>query len=707
MAAGLLFERDIDAKERIFGFLRSGLSIIPLCWPDGDGHCCCPAGHHNPEDVGKAPPYHPEDRWSWARYKTHRPTEEEVWSWIARFGYGCNWGIIGGEVSGLVILDFDSWEGLEWFEQHVEPLRGRTLVIVSGSGRGVHAYLRWRPGAKSMDLKDGGRKICEVRGGGSGGRYVVAPWSMHRCGQPYVPLDGYAGEFGDVFAGQILVERLLPLPDHDLLTGSGPSAPTSGVTVSTRGSSTDHNSSAPFSAGLILREPELAAKTATDENRDPTRSALLSRVVWSLRGAGWSKERIFAECCKYPWTLCDKPKAELLRQIERTCVKADQMFAKRRASEQHGEGESGEEGSEIRVLMDWAADVEEEPTTYLWESMLPQQMVASLYGDQAEGKTFVAMDLAARITRGDEWPDGRGRFPQGNVLYLNAEDDRQRTLRPRAAVAGADLSRIAFPYGVSIPGIGLQTPSLKDHLEVLRRMIADTEPRLVIFDPIQAYLGADVDMFRANETRPLITPLIRICEEFGCTILFLGHLTKSSRDRALGRALGSVDLTASMRSVVLAGHMPNDPMQHGLVHIKCSVGPTAKPIGYRIENVVRTIKGIDVNVGRLSWNIGAAISAADLLSPDASSAGGGGGGGGGDGDGGKMMVLARLYLKQSLTDTTRPATEIIDGAENLSISESTLRRAAKMLGVVHSKDAGTPGTWHWSLPAQAGDEAGA
>lgn len=677
----ILFENDLVGRDRAFGFLRSGLSFIPVCWPDSYGNCACPSQHNQPDDIGKAPAI----TGGWAEYQKRQPTEEEIWSWFGRFGYQCNWGIIGGEVSGVVVLDFDSWESLDWFEQTIAPLRGQTLIVISGSGRGVHAYMRWRPGIKSQDLRRGTKKVCEVRGGGNRGRYVVAPGSRHRCGDEYAPPSDYDGRFGDVLAGEILVDRLPVVPDHPLLNGQHDEIPTttSDPTASEAQptATIPTNKWMPTDAQLILEHPEVAAELAKKRGHDGSMSGLREDLVGALYRVGFTRNEITQVLRENKQLWTGKAFATITKDIVRVCDKYD---------EKHPPEEDIDE-SALRLLMWKASDVEEKATTFLWKPFLPRHTVASFYGNPSEGKTFVALDICARITRGGEWPDGQGHFEAANCVYLSAEDDKSRTLKPRAAAAGANLERLYFITGVDVPGKGTQTINLKQHLGVLREMIRETDARLVVFDPIQSFLGSNVDMFRANETRPVIAPLIQLCEELDCTILFLGHENKNYAASAMHRALGSVDLVASMRSVFMAGHLQNDPEIHGIAHIKSSLARAAKPLAYRLESVIRKIEGIDVEMACVMWDTKTAFATQDLLE--------------GHGDNtSKAQHAAEIYLKAALSDGARGASDLFADAEANGINKRALYAAADALGVSKARTGGSHGQWVWTLPSEASEE---
>ena len=138
------------------------------------------------------------------------------------------------------------------------------------------------------------------------------------------------------------------------------------------------------------------------------------------------------------------------------------------------------------------SDVELTPVEWLWKPYLPFGKLSVLQGNPGEGKTYFAMHLAAACTNGKLLPNME-RMEPFNVIYQTAEDGLGDTVKPRLIEAGADLDRVLV-----IDDSDVQL-TLSD--ERIEKAIVENNARLVIIDPIQAYLGSDVDMNRANEVR--------------------------------------------------------------------------------------------------------------------------------------------------------------------------------------------------------------
>ena len=118
--------------------------------------------------------------------------------------------------------------------------------------------------------------------------------------------------------------------------------------------------------------------------------------------------------------------------------------------------------------------------------------------------------------------------------------------------------------------------------ERIEKAIVENNARLVIIDPIQAYLGADVDMNRANEVRPIFMRLGQVAQRTGCAILLIGHLNKAAGMQSLQRGLGSIDIAAAVRSVMFIGKLKHDPTMRILTHEKSSLAPPGASLAFSL-----------------------------------------------------------------------------------------------------------------------------
>ena len=219
------------------------------------------------------------------------------------------------------------------------------------------------------------------------------------------------------------------------------------------------------------------------------------------------------------------------------------------------------------------SDVELTPVEWLWKPYLPFGKLSVLQGNPGEGKTYFAMHLAAACTNGKLLPNMESMEPF-NVIYQTAEDGLGDTVKPRLIEAGADLDRVLV-----IDDSDVQL-TLSD--ERIEKAIIENNARLVIIDPIQAYLGADVDMNRANEVRPIFMRLGQVAQRTGCAILLIGHLNKAAGMQSLQRGLGSIDIAAAVRSVMFIGKLKHDPTMRILTHEKSSLAPPGASLAFSL-----------------------------------------------------------------------------------------------------------------------------
>ena len=238
------------------------------------------------------------------------------------------------------------------------------------------------------------------------------------------------------------------------------------------------------------------------------------------------------------------------------------------------------------------SDVELTPVEWLWKPYLPFGKLSVLQGNPGEGKTYFAMHLAAACTNGKLLPNME-RMEPFNVIYQTAEDGLGDTVKPRLTEAGADLDRVLV-----IDDSDVQL-TLSD--ERIEKAIVENNARLVIIDPIQAYLGADVDMNRANEVRPIFMRLGQVAQRTGCAILLIGHLNKAAGMQSLQRGLGSIDIAAAVRSVLFIGKLKHDPTMRILTHEKSSLAPPGVSLAFSLgdEDGFRWVGEYDITADEM------------------------------------------------------------------------------------------------------------
>ena len=186
------------------------------------------------------------------------------------------------------------------------------------------------------------------------------------------------------------------------------------------------------------------------------------------------------------------------------------------------------------------ADVKATEIKWLWYPYIPYGKITIIQGDPGEGKTTLVLNLAALLSKGEKLPESEEKSDPINIIYQTAEDGLSDTVKPRLIAANADDERITV-----IDESKLEL-SLTD--ERLEQAIIETKAKLVILDPLQAYIGANVDMHRANEIRPVMKHLAEVAQRQQCAVVLIGHLNKAIGMKSSYRGLGSIDIPASARS---------------------------------------------------------------------------------------------------------------------------------------------------------------
>lgn len=300
---------------------------------------------------------------------------------------------------------------------------------------------------------------------------------------------------------------------------------------------------------------------------------------------------------------------------------------------------------------------------WLFEPYLAIGKTSLIEGEPGIGKSFLSQAIAGAISLGGNALPGQLTGTPAKVLLMSAEDDLADTIRPRFEKMDADLNMIFVPKEIfTLDEKGFQT---------LERLIKKESPRLVVIDPMTPFLPGKADTNKASDMRPWFKELGRLARVYECSIVITRHLSKNKEQTGISRGLGSIDISAAVRSILQVTHDESDKGLKRVTHIKSNIGMKGSPFGYRLDG------------GRFSWVYNLAE---DSTSENDEPQG--------------ELDRACSYLREALEPGPLHALEVLKQASDLGLSKSTLNRAKKKVGVLSKRqtEEGEVTVWLWYLP---------
>jgi len=335
----------------------------------------------------------------------------------------------------------------------------------------------------------------------------------------------------------------------------------------------------------------------------------------------------------------------------------------------------------IGAILRRLSDIPAQKLSWLWPGRIPLGKLTLLAGDPGLGKSFVTLDIAARVTRGTNWPDGAVNGQIGSVIVLSAEDDAADTIRPRLEAAGAKLDKIHILQAVRHVKPNGETCldhfSLQTDIAALQDAAVSVEDvRLIIIDPISAYLGS-TDSHVNSKVRGVLAPLAGIAQTLRIAVNLVDHLSKSNRP-ALYRPNGSIAFTAAARAVWFFAKNPDDPLQRLMLPGKLNLAPEQTGLSYTLKEKESGIVGV-------AWGGPVTMSADTVLQPEAT-------------EERSERLEATEWLREQLSSGPVSANQLRKDANSAGLAWITVRRAKDALGITPCKN-GFAGGWSWGLQA--------
>jgi putative DNA primase/helicase len=378
--------------------------------------------------------------------------------------------------------------------------------------------------------------------------------------------------------------------------------------------------------------------------------------------------------CSPPWD-----ESELWRKIGEAKKKPPHRDPKGRGSHRKRAPDDTDQSEAIVVRL---SDVIEEEVEWLWPNRIPIGKLTLLAGDPGLGKSFVTVNMAARVSTGTSWPDCPG-IPQpvGSVVMFNCEDDVADTILPRLNRAAGNPAKVIALQGVNTVDsqgrrqtrgftLDRDLPSLKNVLE------ANPDVRLVVIDPISAYCGG-TDSHKNADVRGMLAPLADLARQHRVAVVMVTHLAKGTSGKSVYRAMGSLAFTAAARAVWHVAKDHNDDSRRLILMSKMNVCQETTGLAYRLED------------GKVCWEEAPVEMTADehLATEDQAERK--------STFDGQAVVDAAEWLAEMLSDRSMLASHIHDLAEEAETSKTTLKRAKKRAGVVSERQGFGRGSVVW------------
>lgn len=307
------------------------------------------------------------------------------------------------------------------------------------------------------------------------------------------------------------------------------------------------------------------------------------------------------------------------------------------------------------------SDVQLQEIEWLWYPFIPYGKLTIIQGDPGDGKTTLVLNIAAKLSKGEGLDENMQIAEPINIIYQTAEDGLADTVKPRLELAGADCEKIMV--------IDESDKSLSMIDERLEEAIVKTGARLLILDPIQAYLGGGMYMNRANEARDMTKKLGALAEKTKCAIILIGHMNKAAGNKAAYRGMGSIDFFAVARSVLLVGRIEGEANTRAVVQIKNNLAA----FGHA--------KAFELSESGFQWLGDYEITVDEVLGGIAPKAN-------------KMEQAKKILRELAETQNAVQSNEVFELAEEHGISKRTMENAKKELGIKAKK---INNAWYWEL----------
>ncbi len=539
-------------------------------------------------------------------FKDATTAEEKIRRWWTE-NAEYNIGVPTGELNGFWVLDVDGNEGKQSLQQFVGKIPPDTPQVKTGSG-GLHLYFAW---SENLGLhnrvgdKYGPLPGLDVR---TNGGYVVAHPSIHESGESYE----WVGESREpTEAPENLVDALRRRTE-----------------------------------GLVA-----FVEATIDEG---SRNATLFSRARSLFRQGYNETEVF--CCV--WMVNENRCTKMLGKDEVA------QIVRSAAKYERGELKVSHKPRGEKKM----SEVTPEKVDWLWYGRMAKGKISIIDGDPGLGKSVMTMDLAARVSTGKLFPDGDDvglvdDVDVGSVILMNAEDGEADTIRPRLDAAGADVDRVVMLTEKEDGTL----PTIPEDLDMIEESIARNGAKLLIIDPLMAYLSPKVNSNNDQQVRQALTPLKRMAERLDVAVIVVRHLKKEETTKAVYSGGGSIGIIGAARTGFAVAVDPTDKERVVFAMTKTNIGEKAPSLTYKVTTA-------DNGAARVVWGESVDLDVNDLLCSNRANREPG------------EMEKAVDWLRSVLLHGPMPSKEFLEAAKEQGINNKTLERAKRAEGVQSKKE---------------------
>lgn len=243
-----------------------------------------------------------------------------------------------------------------------------------------------------------------------------------------------------------------------------------------------------------------------------------------------------------------------------------------------------------------ASKYKESQIEWIWEKFLVRGKFHILGGQPGTAKTTIALDIAAKITNGEPFPDGSQIDKIGNVIIWSDEDSISDVLKPRLIAANANLDRISFIDSINFGDNQNRAIDPSTDLKQLYNSFPELPIDLIIFDPITSLIKGDSN--KQVDVRDSLRWITELAEEKSCAILGITHFTKGTAGTSpVERITGSVAFSALSRIALATLISPNSDRKV-LCIAKSNLGIDRGGFEFVVEQVAISDQ---INASKIKW----------------------------------------------------------------------------------------------------------